>query len=69
MFITVAVSEEKEYLFNPDCMINVLLSAIKKRSNIPKRGTQLTYNSTYKAAPWLYIENAVPLLPVKYMSQ
>ena len=38
MFITVAVSEDKECLFNPDCMINVLLAAIKKRSNIPKRG-------------------------------
>ena len=42
MFITVAVGEEKECLFNPDCMINVLLAAIKKRSNIPKRGIFLT---------------------------
>ena len=39
MFITVAVSEGTECLFNPDCMVNVLLAAVKKRSDIPKKGT------------------------------
>ncbi|XP_065914757.1 uncharacterized protein CXorf65 homolog isoform X2 [Dysidea avara] len=37
MFITVAVSEGTECLFNPDCMVNVLLAAVKKRSDIPKK--------------------------------
>ena len=41
MFITVAISEGTECLFNPDCMVNVLLAAVKKRSDIPKKGTEI----------------------------
>jgi len=41
MFITVAVSDGTECLFNPDCMVNVLLAAVKKHSDIPKQGTRI----------------------------
>ena len=52
MFITVAVSEEKECLFNPDCMINVLLAAIKKRSNIPRSGRTPVAGEFCDSATW-----------------
>lgn len=55
MFITVAVSEAEECLFNPDCMINVLLAAIKKKSNIPKRGNYVT--CSYDSSNFINIVN------------
>jgi len=48
MFITVAVSEGTECLFNPDCMVNVLLAAIKKRSEIPKKGMAIADTNSCK---------------------